>query len=74
MISVATSSGCVPDPEPLDFLVRAAAFEFLTEQGKLYGESLPRKVLLQGFLYGDRRVPLMGRREYSSRRSWPRSR
>lgn len=57
---MATSSGSVPDPEQLDFLVRTAAFEFLTEQGKLYGESIPRKVLLQGFLYGDRRVPLLG--------------
>lgn len=57
---MATSSGAFSDPEQLDFLVRAAAFEFLTQQVQLYGDSVPRNVLLKGFMYGDRRVPLLG--------------
>lgn len=48
------------DPEQLDFLVRAAAFEFLTQQVQLHGDSLPRRVLEKGFLYADFRVPLIG--------------
>ncbi|MBA2564988.1 MAG: HNH endonuclease [Gemmatimonadetes bacterium] len=48
------------NPE-LDASVRNAAFGFLNEQRLIRGgESLPYKVLTEGFLYEGRRVPLMG--------------
>ncbi|MHB8416713.1 MAG: HNH endonuclease [Myxococcales bacterium] len=43
----------------LDGEVRAAAFAFLDEQTKLQGEVLPWRVLLRGFDFRGRRVPLV---------------
>jgi putative restriction endonuclease len=45
--------------EGLDRQVRLAAFEFLAEQTRLYGETLPWTRLLQGFEFQGRRVPLV---------------
>lgn len=44
----------------LDTVVRLAAFSFLEEQIHLAGDVLPRTVLQEGFVFRDRRVPLMG--------------
>ena len=45
-----------------DAQVRLAAFRFLEEQRQLAGEEgvLPRKILVDGFVYEGHRVPLMG--------------
>jgi putative restriction endonuclease len=48
------------DAEERDRLVRLAAFAWLARQVELRGEVLPRALLLQGFVFDDRRVPLMG--------------
>lgn len=43
-----------------DARVRAAAFKWLEEQVAVYGDVLPRKILEQGFILDDVRVPLLG--------------
>lgn len=43
-----------------DARVRAAAFEWLTDQVARHGDVLPRSVLAEGFQLNGRRVPLMG--------------
>ena len=43
-----------------DAAVRVAAFEYLDGLRKVYGESLPRAALAEGFVHGGRRVPLVG--------------
>jgi len=43
-----------------DARVRAAAFDWLTEQVLKYGDVLTRQVLTQGFFLNDKRVPLVG--------------
>ena len=45
-----------------DAQVRLAAFRFLEEQQRLFGDEgvLPRKVLAEGFEYEGQRVPLVG--------------
>lgn len=48
------------EPNELDEQIRLAAFEFLREQRKLYGETIPRAVLQHGFEFEGRRVPLVG--------------
>jgi putative restriction endonuclease len=40
--------------------VRLEAFGWLRDQVDLHGEVLPIAVLRRGFLFGDRRVPLLG--------------
>lgn len=47
--------------EPLgaDTRVRLAAFAFLAEQTRLHGTALPRDLLLRGFTFEGRRVPLL---------------
>jgi|CXWL01.1.fsa_nt_gi putative restriction endonuclease len=60
MLSMAPEPGALNDPEQLDFLVRTAAFEFLTQQKQLFGEVVPRRVLEKGFVFAERRVPLVG--------------
>ncbi|HZS32402.1 MAG TPA: HNH endonuclease [Methylomirabilota bacterium] len=45
--------------DALDRRVRVAAFEFLAEQTRLHGETLPWARLLQGFEFQGRRVPLV---------------
>ncbi len=44
----------------LDARVRAAAFEWLSDQVQRYGDVLPRDLLAQGFFLQDSRVPLVG--------------
>ncbi len=44
----------------IDQRVRLTAFEFLKGLQNIHGELLPREKLVKGFLYEDRRVPLMG--------------
>jgi len=44
----------------LDARVRTAAFAFLTEQTGLHGDTLPRSLLAEGFLFEGQRVPLLG--------------
>ena len=44
----------------VDDRVRARAFEFLRQQRDLHGEILSHAVLLQGFEFDGRRVPLPG--------------
>jgi putative restriction endonuclease len=44
----------------LDARVRTAAFAFLTEQTSLHGDTLRRSLLTEGFLFEERRVPLLG--------------
>lgn len=39
--------------------MRLAAFEFLDEKTRIWGDVLPWRVLSQGFMFGDRRVPLV---------------
>lgn len=48
--------------------VRLAAFRFLEEQRRLTADegALPRKLLVDGFVYEGQRVPLMGRKVFSS--------
>lgn len=43
-----------------DDFVRAAAFEWLTEQTRIYTDVLPRKVLEEGFELHGTRIPLVG--------------
>jgi putative restriction endonuclease len=43
-----------------DASVRAAAFAFLREKVRMYGDLLPRAELERGFEYDGRRVPLVG--------------
>jgi hypothetical protein len=43
----------------LDQRVRLAAFAFLREQERIHGETLPWPLLLQGFQFEGRRVPLV---------------
>src|SRR6266496_1309672 len=47
------------DPELRDRHVRLRAFEFLAEQTALHGEVLPWAILLKGFEFEGRRVPLL---------------
>ncbi|MEA2826156.1 MAG: putative restriction endonuclease [Actinomycetota bacterium] len=47
-------------PDERDRLVRLSAFTWLARQIELRGEVLPISVLREGFVYNDRRVPLMG--------------
>ena len=42
-----------------DRQVRLAAFRFLDEQRRLRGDVLPQSVLLEGFVFRDKRVPLL---------------
>ena len=44
----------------VDDTVRLAAFDFLQQQTRIYGDALPRTVLSMGFVFKDRRVPLLG--------------
>ncbi|MDE2313066.1 MAG: HNH endonuclease [Elusimicrobia bacterium] len=44
----------------MDYRVRLAAFNFLTEQTQLHGEVLPRTLLEQGFVFQGKRVRLAG--------------
>jgi putative restriction endonuclease len=44
----------------LDARVRTAAFAFLTEQTTHHGDTLPRPLLADGFLFEGQRVPLLG--------------
>jgi len=46
--------------DDLDHRIRTAAFRFLEEQTQLRGETLPREVLAQGFIFEGQRVPLIG--------------
>ena len=43
-----------------DALVRAAAFDWLTDQVLKFGDVLPRQTLTLGFYLNERRVPLVG--------------
>ena len=44
----------------LDARLRIAAFNCLSHQVLIHGETLPRKVLAEGFEYQGQRVPLLG--------------
>jgi len=44
----------------IDGAVRAAAFQFLTEQTRIHGSDLPYALLSQGFTFRGQRVPLLG--------------
>ena len=43
-----------------DYGLRLAVFNWLSEQTILFPETLPRKLLLEGFVYNDTRIPLVG--------------
>lgn len=43
-----------------DARVRTAAFAFLTQQAGLHGDTLPRSLLAEGFVFEGHRVPLLG--------------
>lgn len=43
-----------------DARVRAAAFQYLEQQTRLHGEVLPHSVLIRGFSFDGKRVPLLG--------------
>ncbi|HEX7277808.1 MAG TPA: HNH endonuclease [Acidimicrobiales bacterium] len=47
-------------PDDRDRLVRLSAFAWLAHQIEVRGEVLPISVLREGFVYDNRRVPLMG--------------
>ncbi len=47
------------DPSTRDAAVRLAAFAWLEEQTALHGDVLPWSLLLAGFEYDGRRVPLV---------------
>jgi len=47
------------DPKLQDKLVRKATFEWLREQQAVHGDVLPRDLLLRGFQWQGRRVPLV---------------
>jgi putative restriction endonuclease len=51
--------GEAPGTQDTDRQVRLAAFGFLDEQRRLRGDVLPQSVLLEGFVFRDRRVPLL---------------
>lgn len=42
-----------------DRLIRLAAFQFLDEQSRIWGDVLPWRVLSNGFMFDGRRVPLV---------------
>ena len=42
----------------IDYSVRIAAFNWLSEQVAIHGDVLPRKLLERGFFFNDVRVPL----------------
>jgi putative restriction endonuclease len=44
----------------LDARARTAAFAFLTEQTGLHGDTLPRPLLAEGFVFDGQRAPLLG--------------
>src|SRR5438309_605103 len=44
----------------LDQRVRLAAFGFLEEQTRVHGDTLPRDLMANGFLFDGTRVPLLG--------------
>lgn len=46
--------------DDLDWRIRLAAFRFLDEQRNRLGDVLPRELLVAGFTFDGRRVPLMG--------------
>jgi len=48
------------DAGNLDHRARLAAFSFLDEQTRVHGKVVPYKVLLDGFTFDGRRVPLLG--------------
>lgn len=43
-----------------DALIRLAAFKWLEEQCQIYGDTLPRRILEQGFIFESSRIPLVG--------------
>ena len=43
-----------------DYELRLAAFNWLGKQTLLYPDSLPRKLLEEGFVYDDMKIPLVG--------------
>lgn len=47
------------DARQLDRIVRTRAFDWLEQQTRLHGDVLPRTLLLQGFEFQGRRVPLI---------------
>jgi putative restriction endonuclease len=44
----------------IDTKVRLAAFKWLEEQCQIYGDTLPRKVLEQGFIFQSKQIHLIG--------------
>jgi putative restriction endonuclease len=48
----------VSSPE-FDTSVRLAAFQFLGDQVQIHGETLPRRILEQGFIFSGGRIPLI---------------
>lgn len=44
----------------METLIRRRAFEWLEEQQLLYGDALPRNILLEGFYFEGKRVTLIG--------------
>src|SRR5690349_12009472 len=44
----------------LDWKVRLATFQWLNAQTEVYGDVLPRKLLEQGFEFGNERIVLLG--------------
>jgi putative restriction endonuclease len=44
----------------MDELIRLAAFEWLKKQTEIYGETLQRSILTEGFLSSGQRIRLMG--------------
>jgi putative restriction endonuclease len=40
--------------------IRVAAFDFLARQSRVFPDTLPWKVLSEGFVYDGRRIPLIG--------------
>ncbi len=44
----------------MDELIRLAAFDWLKKQTEIYGETLPRSILTEGFLSSGQRIRLMG--------------
>lgn len=50
----------LPDLVDVDSTVRLAAFNFLEEQVRAYGEAVPREVLSRGCDFRGERVPLVG--------------
>lgn len=44
----------------MDDQIRLAAFNWLKKQGEIYGETLPRSILTEGFIYSGHTIKLMG--------------